>query len=77
MAENSVEHHEGRERRTAEQVKELSAAHAGERQAITRPSRCVADLDAAKATKPEPATLSAAELHEAPAKRRNRSRAAW
>ena len=76
MAEHSVEHHEGRGRRTAEQVKEWSAAHAGERQAITRPSRCVADLDAAKATKPEPATLSVAGLHEALPQRRNRPRGA-
>ena len=76
MAEHSVEHHEGRGRRTAQQVKELSAAHAGERQAIRWLSRCVADLNAAKATKPEPATLSAAGLHEALAQRRNRPRGA-
>jgi hypothetical protein len=75
-AENRVEHHEGRGRRRPEQVEELSAAHAGERQANTRPSRCVADLDAAKATKPQQATLTAAEHHEAPAQRRNRPRAA-
>ena len=76
MAEHSVEHHEGRGRRTAEQVKEWSAAHAGERQAIRWLSRCVADLDAAEATKPQQVSLSAAEHHEAPAQRRNRPRAA-
>jgi predicted Fe-S protein YdhL (DUF1289 family) len=76
MAEHSVEHHEGRGRRTAEQVKEWSAAHAGERQAIRWLSRCVADLNAAKATKPEPATVSVAGLREALAQGRTSPRGA-
>ena len=76
MAENSVEHYGGKGPLTPEQIKELFAAHAGERQAITRPSGCVADPNAAQATKPQQATLSAAELREALAQRRNRPRGA-
>lgn len=65
MAESNVEHHRGRGWRRPEQVEELFAAHAGELEAVTLPSGCLADLNAVQAAKPELATLTAAEHHEA------------
>lgn len=79
MAENSVEHHGGKGPRTPEQIEELVVvvvAAAGEREAITRLSGCVADLNAAQAAKRELATLSAAEVREALVQRRNSLRGA-
>lgn len=76
MVENTVGHHAGKGPRTPEQIEELFAVAAGEREAITRPSGCVADLNAARAAKRELATLSAAEVGEALAQRRNSLRGA-
>ena len=76
MAENSPEYHGGKGPRTPEQIEELFAVAAGEREPITRLTGCVADLNATQAAKRELATPSVAEVREALAQRRNSLRGA-
>ena len=76
MAENNDEHHGDKGPRTPEQIEELFAAAAGQREAITRLSGCATDLNAAQAAKRELGTLSAAEPRGALTQRRNSLRGA-
>lgn len=73
MAEESDKHHGGKGPRAPEQIEQLAAVAiaAGGVEAITRLTGCVTDLNAAHAAKRELPSLSAVEVGEALAQRRN------